>query len=66
MLLFPAVLMLFALGMEKVQARTDQMTSPGDNVEDFLAAAEAQHLDATTSGGRVPAHVDDLTQRRVG
>lgn len=63
MLLFPAVLMLFALGMEKVQARTDQLTSPGDNVEDFLAAAEAQHLDAT---GTVPAHVDDLTQRRAG
>lgn len=32
-LLFPAVLMLFALGMERVQARTDRLSVTRDNVE---------------------------------
>ncbi|GAA1482552.1 hypothetical protein GCM10009624_29920 [Gordonia sinesedis] len=64
-LLFPAVLMLFALGMEKVQARTDRLAVSRDNVEEFLQAAEAQHVDTLAREG-FPAALDELRSRRAG
>lgn len=64
-LLFPAVLMLFALGMEKVQARTDRLTVSRDNVEEFLQGAEAQHVDTLAREG-FPAALDELRSRRAG
>ncbi|MEP9391927.1 hypothetical protein ABLE94_06640 [Gordonia sp. VNK1] len=64
-LLFPAVLMLFALGMEKVQAWTDKVTVNRDNVEEFLEGAEPQHVDTLAREG-MPAALDELRNRRAG
>ncbi len=64
-LLFPAVLMLFALGMEKVQSWTDRVTVNRDNVEEFLSAAESEDVDTLAREG-MPAALDELRNRRAG
>lgn len=64
-LLFPAVLMLFALGMEKVQSWTDRITVNRDNVEEFLSAAESEDVDTLAREGMPPA-LDELRNRRAG
>ncbi|NDK89611.1 hypothetical protein GYA93_08480 [Gordonia desulfuricans] len=64
-LLFPAVLMLFALGMEKVQAWTDRVAVNRDNVEEFLQATDAQGVDTLAREG-MPAALDELRTRRAG
>lgn len=64
-LLFPAVLMLFALGMEKVQTWTDQVTVNRDNVEEFLESADASDVDTLAREG-MPAALDELRNRRAG
>ncbi|MGC4933452.1 hypothetical protein ACLQ3C_07190 [Gordonia sp. DT30] len=64
-LLFPAVLMLFALGMEKVQSWTDRVTVNRDNVEEFLQSADQQHVDTLAREG-MPAALDELRNRRAG
>ncbi|WP_238422869.1 hypothetical protein [Gordonia sp. 'Campus'] len=63
-LLFPAVLMLFAMGMDKVQARIDRSSVTRDDVEDFLDAADAQNVDTLAREG-MPAALDELRTRRV-
>ena len=64
-LLFPAVLMLFALGMERVQARTDRLSVTRDNVEEFLQSADAHNVDTLARDG-FPAALDELRERRAG
>lgn len=63
-LLFPAVLMLFALAMEKVQHHTDRLSVSRDNVEEFLQSAESQHVDTLARDG-FPAALDELRERRA-
>ncbi|MFW0793615.1 hypothetical protein AAFP30_07375 [Gordonia sp. CPCC 205515] len=62
-LLFPAVLMLFALAMEKVQARIDRHTVSADHVEEFLESADAGHVDTLAKEG-FPAALDEFRSRR--
>lgn len=63
-LLFPAMLMLFALGMEKVQTRIEQTTPTltGDQVEEILAEAQSQ----TFADDAVSPTLDELRSRRAG
>ncbi|MFT4042817.1 MAG: hypothetical protein QM673_06590 [Gordonia sp. (in: high G+C Gram-positive bacteria)] len=63
-LLFPAVLMLFALGMERVQVRTDRLTVSRDHVEEFLQNADATDVDTLAREG-FPAALDELRERRA-
>ena len=63
-LLFPAVLMLFALGMEKVQAWTDRVTVNRDDVEEFLESADAENTQTLAREG-MPAALDELRNRRA-
>lgn len=64
-LLFPAVLMLFALAMEKVQTRTDRLSVSRDNVEEFLESADSNDVDTLAKEG-FPAALDELRTRRSG
>lgn len=63
-LLFPAALMLFALAMEKVQARLDRTadTVSDTQVDEILHVAQAQTAFITESA---PAPFDDLRSRRA-
>ncbi|MEO9329641.1 hypothetical protein [Gordonia aurantiaca] len=45
-LLFPAVLMLFAMGMDKLQARVDRVSVSNDEVDDYIDRAGAQNAGA--------------------
>lgn len=63
-LLFPAVLMLFAMAMDKVQARLDRLTVSREHVEDFLESADADNVDTLAREG-MPAALDELRSRRV-
>ncbi|AZG47430.1 hypothetical protein [Gordonia insulae] len=63
-LLFPAVLMLFALAMEKVQAKTDRLSVSRDHVEEFLESADAAHVDTLAKEG-FPAALDEFRSRRT-
>lgn len=63
-LLFPAVLMLFALAMEKVQTRIDRNTVSAEHVEEFLESADAAgHVDTLAKEG-FPAALDEFRSRR--
>lgn len=62
-LLFPAVLMLFALAMEKVQARIDRDSVSRDHVEEFLETAGPEQVDTLATHG-FPAALDELRSRR--
>ena len=42
-LLFPAVLMLFAMGMDKVQARIDRVSVSNDDVDEFIDRTGSQN-----------------------
>lgn len=63
-LLFPAALMLFALGMEKVQARVERTSEAvsDDQVDQILHVAQTQ-----TAFFDEPSHqsFDDLRSRRA-
>jgi hypothetical protein len=59
-LLFPAVLMLFALAMERMERQVDENSAHREEVEDFLAGAAGA---AGTDALPVPA-VDELAGRR--
>ncbi|NMO03151.1 hypothetical protein HH308_18215 [Gordonia sp. TBRC 11910] len=63
-LLFPAMLMLFALGMEKVQTRIERSTETvsGDQVEEILQAAQSQ----ASPLDDVSPTLDELRSRRAG
>ncbi|MEE4024460.1 hypothetical protein V1Y59_15345 [Gordonia sp. PKS22-38] len=63
-LLFPAVLMLFALAMEKVQARIDRLAVSRDHVEEFLESADAAQVDTLAKEG-FPAALDEFRSRRT-
>ena len=63
-LLFPAVLMLFALAMEKVQARIDRLAVTQDHVEEFLESADAAQVDTLAKEG-FPAALDEFRARRA-
>ncbi len=56
-LLFPAVLMLFALAMERMENEVDQHSVHREEVDDFLAGATAPDVLPTPSD-------DDLAGRR--
>ncbi|GAB17397.1 hypothetical protein GOEFS_031_00060 [Gordonia effusa NBRC 100432] len=62
--LFPAMLMLFALTMEKLQTRIDQTTETvsDDQVDEILAAAQSQ---APAFDDAAPSTLDDLRSRRA-
>ncbi len=64
-LLFPGVLMLFALAMEKVQTRIDRLAVNRDDVIEFLETAQPEHVDTLANEG-MPAALDELRNRRVG
>ncbi|MDY6810574.1 hypothetical protein GIY30_20610 [Gordonia sp. HNM0687] len=63
-LLFPAVLMLFALAMEKVQTRIDRLAVTQDHVEEFLESAGAAQVDTLAKEG-FPAALDEFRSRRM-
>ncbi|MDL9937538.1 hypothetical protein QSJ18_12345 [Gordonia sp. ABSL1-1] len=63
-LLFPAVLMLFAMAMDKVQSRLDRLAVSREHVEDFLATAGSDDVDTLAREG-MPAALDELRTRRV-
>ena len=63
-LLFPAVLMLFALAMERLQMRTDRLSVSRDNVEEFLQSADPSDVDTLAREG-FPAALDELRERRA-
>lgn len=63
-MLFPAVLMLFALAMEKVQSKTDEMAVTQDHVEEFLESAGAAQVDTLAKEG-FPAALDEFRNLRV-
>ncbi|MFW0789438.1 hypothetical protein [Gordonia sp. CPCC 205333] len=62
--LFPAMLMLFALTMEKVQARIDRTTETvsDEQVDEILQAAQSQ---ASAPDEVSPSTLDDLRSRRA-
>ena len=62
-LLFPPVLMLFALAMEKVQAGLDRLSVGRAHVEEFLETADATAVDNLAKEG-LPAALDELRTRR--
>lgn len=62
-LLFPPVLMLFALAMEKVQNGLDRLSVGRAHVEEFLDAADETDLGNLAKDG-LPAALDELRQRR--
>ncbi|MGB3695806.1 MAG: hypothetical protein WBA05_00085 [Gordonia sp. (in: high G+C Gram-positive bacteria)] len=62
-LLFPAVLMLFALAMERVQNGLDRLSVGPTHVEEFLESADATDVDNLAKDG-LPAALDELRSRR--
>ena len=62
--LFPAVLMLFALAMERVQTRLDRLSVSQGQVEEFLQSADSAELDTLAKEG-FPAALDELRTRRA-
>lgn len=63
-LLFPGVLMFFALAMEKVQTRIDRLAVNRDDVIEFLETAGPEHVDTLATEG-MPAALDELRNRRT-
>ncbi|MBO0853742.1 MAG: hypothetical protein J2P18_08240 [Nocardia sp.] len=56
MVLFPVLLMLFALGMERLENRLRKLLEPGEEVRQYLdKASNAEVGDLAQLG--VPAHV---------
>ncbi|EGD55080.1 hypothetical protein [Gordonia neofelifaecis] len=62
-LLFPAVLMLFALAMEKVQDSLDRLSVGPAHVEEFLESADDAAVSNLAKDG-LPAALDELRSRR--
>ena len=61
--LFAPVLMLFALAMEKVQDRLDQLSVGRAQVEEFLENADETDVGNLAKDG-LPAALDELRSRR--
>ncbi|WP_045821489.1 hypothetical protein [Williamsia herbipolensis] len=62
-LLFPAVLMLFALAMEKMEHQIDDDSVTRDDVEEFLAGAAPEQVGTLATDG-FPAALDEFRARR--
>ncbi|MBM7368389.1 hypothetical protein [Gordonia hydrophobica] len=60
-LLFPAVLMLFAIAMDKVQNSLDRLSVSRAHVEEFLADADVSNL----AKDGLPSALDELRTRRT-
>ncbi|MFM9376965.1 hypothetical protein [Gordonia sp. VNK21] len=63
-IVFPFLLMLFALAMEKVQGSLDRLSVGPAQVEEFLEGADATDLDNLAKDG-LPAALDELRNRRA-
>ncbi|AHH15188.1 hypothetical protein NONO_c03740 [Nocardia nova SH22a] len=55
MVLFPVVLMLFALSMERVENRLRKLLEPGEEVQQYLDRASNAEVNELAKLG-VPAH----------
>ncbi len=62
-LLFPAVLMLFALAMEKMESQIDDVSVNRDQVEEFLESAAPEQMVTLAEDG-FPAALDEFRSRR--
>ncbi len=62
-LLFPAVLMLFALAMEKMESQIDHVSVNRDQVEEFLEGAAPEQMNTLATDG-FPAALDEFRSRR--
>ena len=64
-LLVPAVLMLFAVAMDRVQCRIDRLSVSPAHVDEFLADAHDEAVNNLAKTG-LPAALDELRDRRAG
>ncbi|HMS77671.1 hypothetical protein [Gordonia sp. (in: high G+C Gram-positive bacteria)] len=64
-LLVPAVLMLFAVAMDRVQCRLDKLSVSPAHVDEFLADADEEDVNNLAKAG-FPAALDELRDRRAG
>ncbi|ATL65275.1 hypothetical protein IU500_11185 [Nocardia terpenica] len=65
MVLFPVVLMLFALFMERVENRLRKLLEPEEEVQQYLDRASNAEVNELAKLG-VPAHAARLRRRRAG
>lgn len=63
MVLFPVVLMLFALGMERVENRLRKLLEPDEEVQQYLDKASNAEVKELTKLG-LPAAVARMRRRR--
>lgn len=63
-LLFPAVLMLFALAMERVENQLERLNVRTEHVEEFLESAEPEQMDTLARQG-FPAALDEFRDRKL-
>ncbi|MBY4574556.1 hypothetical protein ACN94_13290 [Gordonia paraffinivorans] len=63
-LLFPAVLMLFAMGMDKLQARVDRVSVSNDEVDDYIDRTGSQNAGAPSRLAE-SAELHELRPRRI-
>ncbi len=63
MVLFPVVLMLFALGMERVENRLRKLLEPDEEVQQYLDKASNPEVNELTKLG-LPAAVARMRRRR--
>lgn len=62
-IVFPFLLMLFALAMEKVQTNLDRLSVGGGQVDEFLEGADDTDVENLAKTG-LPAALDTLRRRR--
>ncbi|MGK9273633.1 hypothetical protein KXR83_21785 [Williamsia muralis] len=63
-LLFPAVLMLFALAMERLENQLERLNVRPNDVEEFLESAQPEQMDTLARSG-FPAALDEFRDRRI-
>ncbi|GAA4742038.1 hypothetical protein GCM10023217_07970 [Gordonia alkaliphila] len=64
-IVFPFLLLLFALVMEKVQAGLDRLSVGRAQVDEFLESADETDVSNLAKTG-LPAALDELRSRRSG
>jgi hypothetical protein len=62
-IVFPILLMLFALAMEKLQTSLDRLTVDSGQVDEFLERADSTDVKNLAETG-LPAALDELRNRR--
>ncbi len=62
-IVFPFLLMLFALAMEKLQTGLDRLSVDGGQVDEFLERADSTDVKNLAETG-FPAALDELRNRR--